>query len=113
MPNLSPPAQGQGGSESTAGEAPNPYVHFSPRQREVLTWLLKAASEKEIAHKLRISVNTVHQHVTQVYRLAGVSGRAELLVRMLGQGPGVQRQDAEQELLERLHLVPVLRERLE
>jgi DNA-binding NarL/FixJ family response regulator len=46
-------------------------------------------SEKEIAAKLGISLNTVHGHVTSLYRSFGVHSRAELhalLMKMADRG---------------------------
>jgi DNA-binding CsgD family transcriptional regulator len=52
---------------------------LSARQYDVLDLLLRGLSEKEIARQLHRSQNTVHTHVMQIYRAAGVSGRAELM----------------------------------
>ena len=35
-------------------------------------------TNNQIAHKLYITVSTVEQHLTRVYRKLGVTGRAEL-----------------------------------
>ena len=53
----------------------------SPRQRQVLDYLLAGHSEKQIAEKLRLSRNTVHHHVKALHRHFGVSSRSELLAR--------------------------------
>jgi DNA-binding CsgD family transcriptional regulator len=53
----------------------------SPRQRQVLDYLLAGHSEKQIAEKLRLSPNTVHHHVKALHRHFGVSTRSELLAR--------------------------------
>jgi len=54
-------------------------LDLSDRQYDVLDLLLRGLSEKEIAKKLHRSTNTVHTHIMQIYRAAGVSGRAELM----------------------------------
>ncbi len=51
------------------------------RQREVLEFLLKGASLKEIAAHLRISRHTVNDYSKALYRHFGVAGRAELAAR--------------------------------
>lgn len=56
---------------------------LSPRQRETLDILLCGHSEKQIAAKLSRSVHTVHTHVKAIYRVFGVSTRAELLSKFV------------------------------
>lgn len=52
---------------------------LSPRQREVLTLLLRGSSVKEIARDLDIKPNTVNEHVKALHEHFAVSSRAELL----------------------------------
>ena len=52
---------------------------LSPRQREVLTLLLRGSSVKEIARELDIKPNTVNEHVKALHEHFSVSSRAELL----------------------------------
>src|SRR5262249_17231606 len=56
---------------------------LSPRLRQTLTALLEGDSEKQTARRLRLSVNTVHEYVTALYRHFGVASRAELLAPFL------------------------------
>ena len=58
-------------------------VGLAPRLRQTLESLLEGDSEKQTARRLRLSVNTVHEYVTTLYRLFGVCSRAELLARFL------------------------------
>lgn len=58
---------------------PAALARLSEAQRRVLDHLLTGLQEKEVASKLDISPNTVHSHVTVIYRTLGVSSRAELL----------------------------------
>jgi DNA-binding CsgD family transcriptional regulator len=67
-----------GGALATADEPP-----LSPRQRQTLIALLEGDSEKEVALRLGLSVNTVHEYVTALYRHFDVSSRAELLAHFL------------------------------
>lgn len=55
-----------------------------PRLRATLDWLLKGASEKEIAAELGLSTHTVHQYVKALYRVFGVTSRPQLMARCLG-----------------------------
>lgn len=54
-----------------------------PRQRQTLLQLLAGDSEKQIAHKLGLSRNTVHTYVKSVYRHFEVNSRGELLARFV------------------------------
>jgi DNA-binding CsgD family transcriptional regulator len=56
---------------------------LTPRLRVTLGWLLRGASEKEIACHLGLSVHTVHQYVKSLYRTLGVTSRPQLMARCL------------------------------
>jgi len=56
---------------------------MSPRLRETLECLLEGDSEKQVAARLGLSVSTVHQYVTTLYRRFGVRSRAELMAYVL------------------------------
>jgi DNA-binding CsgD family transcriptional regulator len=56
---------------------------LTPRLRQTLACLLEGDSEKQVALRLRLSIPTVHQYVTALYRYFGVSTRAELLARFV------------------------------
>lgn len=66
MPRRSLPSQAM---------APSLQV-VTQREREVLGHLARGSSNKEIAHKLRISPSTAGTHVENLYRKLGVSTRA-------------------------------------
>jgi DNA-binding NarL/FixJ family response regulator len=53
-------------------------LNLSPRQRQVLSYLLAGDSLKEIAQKLEISAHTVGDYVKQIYKHFAVSSRAQL-----------------------------------
>jgi DNA-binding CsgD family transcriptional regulator len=55
---------------------------LSPRQREVLECLKKGMSEKEVAAKLGLSRNTVHEYVTGIHKRLGVHSLGELLAKI-------------------------------
>jgi len=64
---------------------------LAPRLRQTMEALLEGDSEKQVALRLRVSVNTVHDYIKGLYRHFGVSSRAELLAhflrRLRGQPP--------------------------
>jgi DNA-binding CsgD family transcriptional regulator len=56
---------------------------LSPRLRQTLACLLEGDGEKQVAIRLHLSVPTVHQYVTTLYRTFGVNSRAELLAHFI------------------------------
>lgn len=56
---------------------------LSPAQRRVFDLLLSGKSEKEVAARLHLSRNTVHNHIREIYKMADVHSRAELLARFV------------------------------
>jgi DNA-binding CsgD family transcriptional regulator len=56
---------------------------LTPRLRQTLACLLEGDSEKQVALRLGLSMPTVHQYVTALYRTFGVNSRAELLARFV------------------------------
>jgi DNA-binding NarL/FixJ family response regulator len=61
---------------------------LSPRMRQTLELLLAGDSEKQVAHKLKLSQHTVHVYAKSLYKHFGVSSRGELLARCLGAPAG-------------------------
>jgi DNA-binding CsgD family transcriptional regulator len=57
-----------------------------PRYRRTFDLLLTSRSEKQIAAELGLTAASLHEYVKALYRLLGVSSRAELLVRALKRG---------------------------
>ena len=53
---------------------------LSGRERQVLALIAQGASDKAVAQTLRISVNTVKNHVSSIYRKTGVTKRANAVV---------------------------------
>ena len=58
-------------------------VGLSPRMRQTLERLVAGDSEKQIAGRLKVSQNTVHVYVKQLYKRFGASSRGELLSRFI------------------------------
>ena len=68
--------------DAFAGEAPQPLDPeldlLSPREREVLRYIARGYTYKEVAHELHISVKTVETHVSAVLRKLQLSNRYDL-----------------------------------
>lgn len=67
---------------------------LTPREFEVLSWLVQGKCNKEIARQLGIEEQTVRNHLRPIFQKFGVARRAELLVKVFEQGivfgkPGV------------------------
>ena len=56
-------------------------ISLTPREKEVLQFVQKGLSNKEIADSLFISVNTVKKHVQRLYDKFGVNNRTSLSVK--------------------------------
>ena len=68
------------GGAARSGPRSGGDLDLSPRQREVLSLLLKGLSNKLIARKLDISENTTKVHVSAVLHSLGVSTRTQALL---------------------------------
>jgi|HigsolmetaAR202D_1030399.scaffolds.fasta_scaffold24550_2 DNA-binding NarL/FixJ family response regulator len=53
-----------------------------PREQEVVTWLLRHHRVPEIAERMRLSPNTVRNHLKNAYRRLRVRSQSELLRRL-------------------------------
>lgn len=51
-------------------------MKLSERHRQVLQWLARGLSQKEIAHELGISRQTVRNHLVRIYDLLGLERRS-------------------------------------
>ena len=58
---------------------------LSNRESEVLSWLQRGLSNKEIALALELSPRTVQKHLQRVYLQLNVHTRAEAIVRSRGE----------------------------
>jgi FixJ family two-component response regulator len=65
--------------DATNVPAKDKLLTLSPRQLEVMSFLLRGDSVKEVAQTLELSEHTVGDYVKQIYKHFSVSSRAELL----------------------------------
>ncbi len=62
------------------------YVPLSPREMEILQFVTQGMSNKEIAHRLRISQQTVKNHMTSILKKLNVQDRTQAAVTALRYG---------------------------
>ena len=63
-----------------------PPAEMTPREMEVIQWLVEGLSNKEIASRLSISPRTVNFHLDNIYSKLGVSSRTEAAIYALRHG---------------------------
>ncbi len=68
------------------GDTATPYDSLSDREREILSWLAKGYSNKEVAESLFISVKTVESHRSKLMDKLGLKTRPELIKFALKKG---------------------------
>jgi len=73
------------GWQSASAQANDPLAMLSAREREILALLSGGMSNKQIAHHLTISSNTVKFHLRTIYSKLGVRNRVQAM-QALGQG---------------------------
>jgi LuxR family maltose regulon positive regulatory protein len=66
---------------SISARPSSPADPLTEREREVLRLLLEGASNREIARRLVLSVNTVKRHVYNISSKLGVQSRAQAIIR--------------------------------
>ena len=62
-------------------------LRLTPRESDILQYLVDGLSYKKIAEKLFISPLTVHTHIKRIYEKLQVHSRGEAVSRVLGQRP--------------------------
>jgi DNA-binding NarL/FixJ family response regulator len=68
---------------SKPGEGTPPTSHLTPGEREFLDQLAKGYAYKEIADRMKISIDTVRSYVRTVYEKLHVHSRTEAVVKYL------------------------------
>lgn len=66
-----------------AGAEPDDGKQLSPRERDVLDFLVKGYSYKEVAEQMGISYSTVHTHIEHIYQKLHVQSRAQAVAKYL------------------------------
>lgn len=61
------------------GEAVDPYEKLTDREKEILHSIAEGNTNREIAEALHVSVNTVHNHRTNIMDKLGLHNRMDLL----------------------------------
>jgi DNA-binding NarL/FixJ family response regulator len=75
------------------GDGEETLMPLSPREMEVLVYIVQGASNKVIAVSLGISQQTVKNHMTNIFRKLGVGDRTEAAIVALRRG-WIRLQDA-------------------
>ncbi|UDF34556.1 UNVERIFIED_ORG: response regulator transcription factor [Shinella sp. XGS7] len=86
---FSPLSSSSGNSHSARGvvlDPPPEWERLTPRENEVLTYLSKGFTIKEIANLMGIKWFTVNDHIKSIYKKLNVSSRAEAAVLASKQG---------------------------
>jgi DNA-binding CsgD family transcriptional regulator len=68
----------------TPESCPAANVGLTPREKEVLYWIVKGMTNSEIARLLGNASKTVEKHVGRIYQKLGVENRAAALCRIFG-----------------------------
>lgn len=61
-------------------DTPPRTIRLTPRQKDVLQWILKGCTNHAIASALGISAETVKLHVSAIFRAYGVHSRTQLVL---------------------------------
>jgi DNA-binding NarL/FixJ family response regulator len=83
---MMPPTIAGVGSEPHTSElvkrsmSPTGVWRFSPRERQIVTFLASGCSNQEIADRLGLRLQTVKNHLSRIYRKLGVPNRVQLAV---------------------------------
>ncbi|MFC6087904.1 helix-turn-helix transcriptional regulator [Saccharothrix lopnurensis] len=85
LPQLDPAPAGDGGAEPATGgdEEPDDLATLSSAERRVAVLAALGCSNREIGRRLYITISTVEQHLTRVYRKLKVRRRADLPTGLL------------------------------
>jgi two-component system, NarL family, nitrate/nitrite response regulator NarL len=76
------------GEDTRGGDAAHLVASLTPKEREIITVIAseETSTNKEVALRLRISDNTLRNHLSSIYHKLGVGNRLELLKFALSRG---------------------------
>jgi DNA-binding NarL/FixJ family response regulator len=74
--------------QPTPIELPVAWETLTPREREIVGWIVQGASNREIAQALYISEKTVKNNLTQILSRLNLRDRTQLAIVALQQGMG-------------------------
>jgi DNA-binding CsgD family transcriptional regulator len=66
--------------DGTPVRASRPPIHLTPRELDVVRYVMLGESNKQIARRLGISNYTVRDHVSNLLKKAGVTSRSRLAI---------------------------------
>jgi DNA-binding NarL/FixJ family response regulator len=81
-PSLLPALVGMVGPQ----DAPDQTAVLTPKERQVLAWVARGHSNKEIAEGLFMAPGTVKTHLAHIYAKLGVGNRHEAMARAIALG---------------------------
>ena len=86
------PADGAPDTSRRSATAMPRGLQLSPRERQVVKFIVNGCSNQEIADCLGLRLQTVKNHLLRIYRKVGVPNRVQLAVyvvnnRMVGMEP--------------------------
>ena len=84
-----PPDVAPVAGELNAIDRPAPVqrkIHFSPRERQIVRFIVEGCSNQEIANRMGLRLQTVKNHLSRIYRKVGVPNRVQLAVFAVGNG---------------------------
>lgn len=72
-------ASSSSSSQASTGPIPRrPPIHLTPRESEIVRFVMLGESNKQIARRLGISNYTVRDHVSNLLKKSGVTSRSRL-----------------------------------
>lgn len=75
---VAPLAAGPSSAHTSAVQAPRHSIHLTPREAEIVRYVMLGESNKQIARRLGISNYTVRDHVSNLLKKSGVTSRSRL-----------------------------------
>ena len=86
MSDLITALRGRAADSNTSAQNHVPDFGLTPRERQIVSAVVNACQNKEIAERFAISEKTVKHHLTHIFTKVGVSSRLELAMFALNHG---------------------------